>query len=274
LTPTFRRSKPFSAAGHDEESRRREVAGYTDVSPAQSLAPFDGYGGPFPEHFDTKRSQHSLGMIAGRRGLSHMSATEGLQPCEQNGRLHLRAGNGQRVVNGTHTGGSVDLDGGLAVVSLDVGSHRAQRPGHALHGPAHQRLIADQRGVEPLGCEQAHEQADRRAGVPHVERGLGRSQSIGAYAVHENVPGGPMGQLFLRPFNTNSKALQGTQGRQAILAGEKAGDLGIAFGDSTKHQRTMRYGLVTGDGELAFDLPAGFYYVTRLAHVTHITARG
>jgi len=92
-------------------------------------------------------------------------------------------------------------------------------------------------------------------------------QAIRAYTMHEDV-------LRLRALNTDSEALECPEGRQAILAREKAGDLGIALGDATKHQRTMRDGLVTGDGELAFDLPARPCYVTRLGHVTHITARG
>jgi hypothetical protein len=80
--------------------------------------------------------------------------------------------------------------------------------------------------------------------------------------------------MLFRAFNTNAKALQHPKGRQAVLASEKPRNLGIALGDSTKHQRAMRYRLVTGDGELASNLPAGFCYVTRLGHITHITARG
>jgi hypothetical protein len=59
--------------------------------------------------------------------------------------------------------------------------------------------------------------------------------------------------LRLRTLDTDAESLESAQSRQAVLASEEAGDLGVPFGDAAQHESTMgdrlvaRYGDFTGD---------------------------
>ena len=61
-----------------------------------------------------------------------------------------------------------------SVTGLEARAHRGQRLGHAVHGPAPDRLVAVERPRPPgLPGEPARQQAHQRAGVAHVEQAAG-----------------------------------------------------------------------------------------------------
>ncbi len=123
--------------------------------------------------------------------------------------------------------------------------------------------------VEALRREQSHEQAHRRAGIAHVERRARRRQPATPRAVHAHL-------ACSRPLDAHAERLQRAQRRQAVLAGEKARDLGLALGDAAEHQRAMRDRLVAGHRELAGDLAARLHPIAcacaRCRHGRHSTA--
>src|SRR5205807_8052465 len=160
-----------------------------------------------------------------------------------------------------------------AIPSQDAGAHQPQRQRHSLHRPAHQRLIADERGIEALPRQQAHEKPHRGAGVSHVERRGGGLQAAGPRSMHDHV-------LILRPLDTHAERLQRPQGRKAVLARQEAADLGVTLRNSAEHERAMRDRLVAGHGELARDASPRPHKLARallrFAHGSRLysTARG
>ena len=228
--PVRRRQQP----GHQEERRRGEVRRHGDGGARQRLAAGQARRGPLALHPHPEGREHPLGVIARGRRLRDPGAALRTQPGQQHRRFHLRAGHGHDVVDTGEFPAALQQHRRPAVVSRDLRAHLPQRPGHALHRPAHQRAVTDQRRGEGLPGQEAHRQPHCRAGVAHVERRRAhRADPPGARTVNDDVRVGS-GRSIRTP-----SARERAQGRQAVFTGEEAADARFAAGDAAEHQRAM-----------------------------------
>ena len=223
-------------------------------------------------YFIAEAGQHALGVVAGGRRLAHAGLAFGIEPGEQQARLHLGAGHGHVVGDALELLAAVDLQRRAAALGgVDPGAHQPQRVGHATHGALGQRGVADQFGIEGLARQQAGEQTHGGTGIAHVERPGRRLEPVHADAVHGNAP-------LVRPFDGHAHLAKRLQGGEAVLPFQKALHFGHAFGQGAQHDRAMGDRLVarhanapghaaTGrgpEGELAVLLHLVFHLITGL----------
>ena len=162
---------------------------------------------------------------------------------------------------------ATDLHRRASLVRVDARAHHLQRHRDALHRPAHQRLIADQRGIEALRREQPHHQAHRRAGIAHVERRRRGCETVHARAVQQHLGG-------CRALDAHAERPQRARRGEAVLAVEEAADVRVARGERAEHQRAVRDRLVARHGERAGDAAARGDPPACARERTHCTARG
>ena len=127
--------------GRVEERGARGVAGDGDLGPPQPRAAPDGRREALALDRHAERRQHPLGVVAARDRLADGRRAVGLEPGEEDGRLHLRARH-REVVGEAEQPAALDRQRGLAVGGEDGRAHRPQRHGHAIDGPAAERLVA------------------------------------------------------------------------------------------------------------------------------------
>ena len=178
---------------------------------------------------------------------------------EQDRRLHLRTGHRQVVLDGAQVHPAVDRHRRAIILGGEPAPMARSGTADALHRPAAERGIADERRIEFLCSEQPHEEPHRRSGVAHVQRLRRRLQAVHANAMHHEASGPAL-------FDAHTEALQSRKRRQAIRALEEAADLGIALGDAAEHQRAMRDRFIARHVDFAADDAAGF------DHVLHVRA--
>jgi hypothetical protein len=152
-------------------------------------------------------------------------------------------------------------------VGVDARAHRPQRLRDALHRPAHERRIADERGIEGLRREQPHHEAHRRAGVAHVERPGCTPQRTGTRAVHVHL-----GRR--RPLDAHPERGERARGCEAIFAVEETANVSLAVRNRSQHEGAVRDRLVAGHREGPGDRTAGSDAPADGGRCPHCTARG
>ena len=130
--------------------------------------------------------------------------------------------------------------GGLPRVGIDARTHGCATARNALHRPAHQRSITDQRAVEALPGQQAHQQSHRRAGIAHVERSRRQRSVPPADAVHPHLASADRSMRTPSACSAASVARQSSLARKPLISR-------VAVGDAAEHQRAMRDRLVAGN---------------------------
>ena len=120
-------------------------------------------------------AQHALGVIARERRLDHGRAPSRVEPREQHGGLHLRAGDRQRVVDAAAALRRRAIRTGGRPSSVSIRAPIA-RSGSATRSIG--RCISDSSPISTLSnaCarEQSHEEPHGRARIAHVERAARR----------------------------------------------------------------------------------------------------
>ena len=174
LTPTLRSSSPRSAPRQPatrKKAAEEKSAGHRDVRAARAAGRPRGDRRAVPQR-PRRRTRCSMRSVWSRDGAGSVTRVRPRpEAASSTRRFHLGAGHRQGVVDGAQLPACrwISTGGRPSCVRMSA-PIVAQRHRHALHRPAHQRLIADQRGVERLRREQPHEEPHRRAGVAHVER--------------------------------------------------------------------------------------------------------
>ena len=128
--------------------------------------------------------QEPFGVVTGQGRLGHLGGAGGLEAGQQQRRLHLGAGH--RPVRGACPGRSPPrIDSGVSGPPSRP-SMRApmtpQRVDHPAHGPAGDRRVAGQHGVERPAGQEPGQQPDRGPGVAAVDDGLGLDEPVEATA--------------------------------------------------------------------------------------------
>ena len=212
-------------------------------------------------------AEHALGVIARERRLRHVRAAARGETRQQDRGFHLRARHRQTVVNAPQMRRTTNQDRWPPLLRLDSRSHHLQRHGDSLHRPAHEGLVADERRVEILRREQPHHQAHGGTGIAHVEGRARRREAVRAHPAHQHL-------RVERPLDAHPELLQRPRGGEAVLAGQKATDVRVAFGKRAEHERAVRDRLVPRHREGALDAAAGADAITGGAGPAHSTARG
>ena len=128
-------------------------------------------------------AERDFGVIARRHRLADGGLALGEESGEQHARLHLRAGHGQRVIDGPEPG-AVDFERReLVFARANLRAHFGQRPHDALHRPAGERLVPEDAGEEGLGGQDSAQHTDGGARIAGVEIGGGRAQSVESFAL-------------------------------------------------------------------------------------------
>ncbi len=110
-------------------------------------------------------------------------------------------------------------------------AHEPEGFGHAIHGSARERRIADQLGLPVETRHQAGQQAHARPRVPAVEWGAGTAEAC-ATPVHDDGPVGAA--LHAGPHRFDG----GEGGGHVGAVGESVDDRG-SFGQGPEQHRTM-----------------------------------
>ena len=244
---------PRHDARRDKKKRRRGNIARHPYRRRPQGRPLHGDGGAVNAHRAAETRQHALGVIAAGRGLDDRGFAVGVEPGQQQGRLHLRAGDGHRVTDAAqgrrrphphrHRAGRARGDGR---------AHQVQRLGHPPHRSPPQRGVAGQVHVEILRRQHAEQQSRRGAGIAaiygrrrhsfmYISR---RSQTMHADAARR--------QALVPPFNLHAESPQGMNHGAGVGAIEKAMDATLPL-----RQRREQHGAVA-DGLVARhrDLPA------------------
>ena len=87
------------SASDNEECRRRNVSGNVELLSLQARAAADGDGALVPADVRAHLLECNLGVVASGKFLHHLRFTLGEQSGEQDGGLHLRAGDGHFIAD-------------------------------------------------------------------------------------------------------------------------------------------------------------------------------
>ena len=196
-------------------------------------------------HRGTRCAQHALRVIARRHLLDHGRRTIGTQPSEQDRGLHLGGRNLHHVLNALQSGAAGDGNGRRAVRRLDLGAHRAQRLGDALHRTRADRLVAveDEYPGRLHGAD-AGEEAHQRAGVLDVDRANRRLEAVKT----DTVDGEATKTVIINLHAERAHRLERGAGVGRITP---ALDLDGTIAQRADQERTMTHGLVAVDAQLA-----------------------
>ena len=192
----------------------------------------------------TGRHQHLLGVGPGADLLPHHRLALGAEAGEQDRRLHLGAGHRHGVVDAVEVA-AVDDQGRQAasVPAVDAGAHQPQRPGHPVHRPAGDGLVAGQHGHPVERGAQAGQQPDGGARVADVDDAVGLVQAApaaGDQVARRRPPRGP------RP----------RRGADHVVARRQPPHDRRALGQRPQHQGPVGDGLVARHPHRAPQRPA------------------
>jgi hypothetical protein len=153
----------------------------------------------------------------------------GVQPGQQDRRLHLRAGDGEVMVGAAQLLSAHGDWWQPGRRGADVGSHAPQGLGDPGHGAAAQRRVADKGGLDTRDArQQPGQESHRGAGVAAVELRLRRSEATKSDARHR-CPGA----VVLHPHPQGAEA---GDHRVLVLADRAPRDRAVALGNRSEHQ--------------------------------------
>jgi hypothetical protein len=228
--------------GDQRKRGRRGIARHEDrLSGELALALYADTADAFTVGFDldlgTETGKHFLRMVARHDRLDDRGDAGRVQPRQQHRRLHLRRRHGDpigygRCMPGTPQGDRHAIAGGR----LDLNAHLAQRIEHALHRPAGERGIADERRPHVVDSREPHRQARTGAGIAEIEWRTRFKQAAVSHAADDPLATGPV--------DPRTEGTHRFAGPENILPFQQPGYAGFAGRYSPEHQRPVRDRLV------------------------------
>ena len=149
-------------------------------------------------------------MVARRNGFAHGGNAIGVQTCQQDRRLHLRARNGRRVVNGVQISAANFQGRAVAIEGCNICAHLP-------NGSTMRRIGRLRRELSPVMVEAndcpastPERTSNRRAGIFRIQGAARRLQAIEANASDAHA--------IFRNFDLNAQAAQAFE-RAATVGG-------------------------------------------------------
>ena len=236
LTPTFRMVSSLPCRNGD-------------VDCVQILGRLEGDNVAVRLDLDAQRAEHALGMVAGGRRLDDGRLTLGIQTGQQDGTLELGRRDGETVLDAVQLARVHGHRTEVVVPALDGRAHLAQRLHHAAHRALLDGGVAVHGRGEALTGEDAAQQTGSRAGIAGVQLALRRGQAVQADALYDD--------LLVGNIDGNAHFAEAVDGGQAVLAHQKAGDMGGAAGQSAEHDGAVGDGFIARHGDLTAQRRAG-----------------
>ena len=234
---------------HQEEGCRRDVGRHVHPRRTQHLPAAHRRRGPLAPHLHAEGRQHPFGMVARGRRFRDARLAVGIQPGQQQRRLHLGAGHRQLQVHGREPVHRLHLQRRLAVLAVDARAHPRERIDHPPHGAARQAGIAHHPGGKALAGQNAAQEPHRGARVAAVQVAGRRLQAMQPHAMHLHLP-------LVRTIDAHAHCPEDLGGGQGIGAFQEAMDFRHALGQRAQHDGAVRDGLVTRYPDVALHLPA------------------
>ena len=221
-------------ARRDEKERRgRDIRRHVYVGCQQATATREADNTLLTAHGVAKPLQHTLGMIARRGGLGHRGGTLGVQAGKQHTGLDLRTGHRQIVMNALQRLAAGNMQRWrTALGALDTGAHQFQRVHHPAHGTLAQGNVPREFGIERLPRQQATQQPDAGARIPHIQSGGGDLQAVQTHTVNGDL-------TVLGTLDRHTHGAKCCDRCQGVLPLEKAAHPGSTLGEGTQHDRTV-----------------------------------
>ena len=241
---------PRGNAGSDEEEGGGgQIPGHRYGLPRTLASAREGDSSSRALHLVSETGQHPFGVITARGVLLDPGAAAGIESREQQAGLHLRARHLQAMFDSGEPLPAPHRERrGAAGGGLDPRPHPGQRLGDPAHGPARQRFVSNQRGVERVAGEQAREQAKSGSRIPQV-KGTGRpAEPLPPRAADPERP------RIVR-YDGDPEGAGRAQGGAGVLRLEEPGHLGLPVRDGAQHHRPVRDGLVPRHAHLARERP-------------------
>ena len=182
-------------------------------------------------------------MVAGRHRLDHGRLAVREESGEQDGRLHLRGGDGKLVVDRLQLGGSFDDERRVAVRRLHRRAHPSQRLGNTLERALGERRVADELETAALAGEEPGQKAHERPRVSGVDGTLRLAQPPEAHAAHGQRVDVVL--LDLRPERADRR-----DRRLRVARATEPRDPRLAVRDCAQEHGAMRDRLVAGHGDV------------------------
>jgi hypothetical protein len=175
-----------------------------------------------------------MSSVWSRVGIGSMTVVLALrvQSCEEDGRLHLGACDGQRVFEPLQLCTAVDHHRRQSVRRLDLRAHPLERLGDAIHGPRSQRLVAGHLEAALLAGEDPGEESHQRAGVAGVDRLVGSPKAAHPHAADDELVVGDVVDL-------NPEGPRGVDSRQSVGGATEAANVRLALGERADEHRAM-----------------------------------
>ena len=189
-------------------------------------------------------------MIPCRHILTNNRFSVGLDACEQDRALHLRARDRHAVIDRAKPAAG-DEQRRAPLVALDLRTHARERLDHPAHRSAAQGLVAGDAGCKGVGREHTREQPESGARVAGIELGLRCVQSAKPTADNTDGRSGPGSRCLC--LDVHSQAAEASQGRRAVRARRIVVNHRPAVRQGGQKRIAMRNGLVTGHTDRAAD---------------------
>ena len=237
------------SARNEEVRRRRDVGRNGDIDRVQVLGRIEGDNVAVRFDFNAQCAEHTLGVVAGGSRLDDGRLALGVQTREKNCALELRGRHRQTVLDAMQLARVHGQRAEVVVLALDGGAHFAQRLHHAAHRSALDGSVAVHRRGERLAGENAAQQPGRRARVAGIQLALRRGQTMQTDALDND--------FLVGNVDGNAHFAEAVDGGQAVLAHQKAGDVGGAVCQCAQHDGAVRDGFVARYGDLTVQRTAG-----------------
>ena len=242
------------AGGRDEpEGGGAGVARHPDVHRSELRAPHRGLEAVH-DHVRAHRHHHPLRVVAGLRWLAHGRCPVGVQPCQQDARLDLRARLGGLVDYSVEISTADGERGEGAVATAGyLGAHLSKRSDDPAHRPRPEGAVAADDAEEWLGRQQARGQSKGRAavaGVQHpgrfIESDRTAAVDLEALVRSRDVAVGVLDDARPQPPETS-------QHRGPVVSLAQVGYVSGAARQGVKEKGAVRYGLVSVERHGAFE---------------------
>ena len=225
---------PMTGAKDEPGGGARDVAGHAQGERIEARDGAHGDGRRVDGKLGSHGGEHALAVVARAGWFGDAAFAFGIEPGEEDGGLHLGAGDGAFEAD-TAKVAAFDDERREAVSPAggNRGAHAPQGRDQAGHGPRAQRFVPGQDGEDGVGSEQAGKEAHGRAAIAAIEDVVAFEEAVQAAALHDGAA------AARRPVDRDAECGQAAGGGTDVGGLERPLDAGLAAGDGVEDQGAM-----------------------------------